>query len=504
MRFEFSTFNVPCPASVVVRNGTTDTAPVLWSLCGQHDAYFQTPAVVVAALHVSVPFVTPSLVFSGRIIIAQSPVEGGGVDTNAASPPLPPLLCDFTPVSSDGSVFPAGTFSAKSRSIIGSTTSARAAAFADVNGNGVVDWVGLVHWHVSSVDMLVWVANERGVDAGAFSASYNVIYGFAQSLGSGIVAADVNGDSAVDVVALHVGSGNIVAFENGGEYPDGFRFSGEFQTLVEGSADTQTSMFVMADVNNDGLVDCISSSDNTGLVYVATNVERGSMIMMGHWPTTAVTASPLSGAVVALVAVQLDDDALVDIVVATADSVLWLRNTGAASTPLFDGSVGVLVVAGLSGALPGLAITAVAVSDFDFDGETDVVYSDAGSGNIVLVSAPLGNRSGSSASVARATPVVRVTVLASRHGDTGTGEAIQLQPVDVNDDGQTDVVVTTPYGVEWIDLSQMAVLASGARHGVLATRVIAGPVEVGVDVGWRLSPGSVAFGDVDGDGDKGT
>ena len=39
---------------------------------------------------------------------------------------------------------------------------------------------------------------------------------------------------------------------------------------------------------------------------------------------------------------------------------------------------------------------------------------------------------------------------------------------------------------------------------MLATRVIAGPVEVGVDVGWRLSPGSVAFGDVDGDGDKGT
>ena len=415
------------------------------------------------------------------------------MDTNAASPPLPPLLCDFTPVSSDGSVFPAGTFSAKSRSIIGSTTSARAAAFADVNGNGVVDWVGLVHWHVSSVDMLVWVANERGVDAGAFSASYNVIYGFAQSLGSGIVAADVNGDSAVDVVALHVGSGNIVAFENGGEYPDGFRFSGEFQTLVEGSADTPTSMFVMADVNNDGLVDCISSSDNTGLVYVAPNVERGSMIMMGHWPTTAVTASPLSGAVVALVAVQLDDDALVDIVVATADSVLWLRNTGAASTPLFDGSVGVLVVAGLSGALPGLAITAVAVSDFDFDGETDVVYSDAGSGNIVLVSAPLGNSGGTGSGVV-------VSVLASRHGDTG--DVAQLQPVDVNDDGQTDVVVTTPYSVEWIDLSQMAVDASGAS--VLATRVIAGPVEVGVDVGWRLSPGSVAFGDVDGDGDKGT
>ena len=492
MRFEFSTFNVPCPASVVVRNGTTDTAPVLWSLCGQHDAYFQTPAVVVAALHVSVPFVTPSLVFSGRIIIAQSPVEGGGVDTNAASPPLPPLLCDFTPVSSDGSVFPAGTFSAKSRSIIGSTTSARAAAFADVNGNGVVDWVGLVHWHVSSVDMLVWVANERGVDAGAFSASYNVIYGFAQSLGSGIVAADVNGDSAVDVVALHVGSGNIVAFENGGEYPDGFRFSGEFQTLVEGSADTQTSMFVMADVNNDGLVDCISSSDNTGLVYFATNIARGPLGITGHWPTTAVTASPLSGAVVALVAVQLDDDALVDIVVATADSVLWLRNTGAASTPLFGGE-GVLVAqaGGLSVAPAGVTITAVGVSDFDFDGETDVVYSDAGSGNIVLVSAPLGNGGGTGSGVV-------VSVLASRHGDTG--DVAQLQPVDVNDDGQTDVVVTTPYSVEWIDLAPIAL------DGVCVTTVIASLGEVGVDVqvGLRLSPGSVAFGDVDGDGDKGT
>ena len=266
----FTDLVAPCPASVVIRNGTTATAPILWSLCGEFVLPLQMPVVTAeSGLHVSLPYVVPTLRFAATVsVTVVQPVAAVLASRRVAEP----IGCDYASVGSDGSTLTAGTFSSKSNPVVaGTSLPSRAAAIADVNGDGVFDWVGLIV-DSNGGELLVWVENTRGVGSSAFSGAANVVAGFAQSIGDAVFAVDGDGDGDVDVIALD--NDALVVYENRREYPSAFRFSGAAHTVADGVL-APGSTFVAVDVTNDGLPDCVGG--NTATHRVVRVVNSGSL-----------------------------------------------------------------------------------------------------------------------------------------------------------------------------------------------------------------------------------
>ena len=132
----FTSFVAPCPTSLVIRNGTTPSAPVIWSLCGDGGpsspfvAPFSTPGVTVPAaggLLLTLPYLTPTTAFAVTVSLASS------ADTDISND----LGCDFTPTGSDGSSLSPGTFSSQ-RYRITDTSVVRTPAVGaeDMDGDG--------------------------------------------------------------------------------------------------------------------------------------------------------------------------------------------------------------------------------------------------------------------------------------------------------------------------------------------------------------------------------
>lgn len=148
-----------------------------------------------------------------------------------------------------------------------------------------------------------------------------------------------------------------------------------YSRRVGGDTDITYSVAV-SDIDNDGDLDIVSGS-RTGEVYVYKNSASGSV-----WTTVTAFTSTLQITSVAIG--DIDNDGDRDIVLGVSGSgasVLWLDNTAG------DGSAWSSNVVITSGS--GVSAHSVAVSDFDRDGDLDIV-SGRNDGNI-LVHSNAGN-----------------------------------------------------------------------------------------------------------------
>lgn len=295
----------------------------------------------------------------------------------------------------------------------------------------------------------------------------------------GLAAGDLNGDGLLDYAAVASGSGP-------GDPRRLLRFlavpgNGFVQDTVLGNAGDATDVTV-ANVNGDGLPDLVMARDDAG-----SNVT----VVFGGLPIVEEYESGLDGPA-DVEAGDLTGDGLPEIVVAGDEaSVSVLRNEGAGT--FADGD---LEPTGAVGATRRIALT-----QLDGDGRLDLLATDSGAAALLALRGeadggfqPLGARatglSGAAASVAAGdvNGDGRTDALAGADGgfgvllgdgggglgaapgspfsSGGAGAVDDLTAVDMNRDGQTDVVTANRGGSVSVQLNDETGLLSAAPSGV--------------------------------------
>jgi hypothetical protein len=128
-------------------------------------------------------------------------------------------------------------------------------AVADVNGDGKPD-LALVASTLSANGVLVLTNN----GSGGFSRTGYYPVG---SNPFAVVAADVNGDGAVDLISANAGDNTLTILTNNG--------SGIFSSNATLSVGSGPESLTTADINGDGRMDLISGNWNGGTLTVSTN-----------------------------------------------------------------------------------------------------------------------------------------------------------------------------------------------------------------------------------------
>jgi hypothetical protein len=338
-----------------------------------------------------------------------------------------------------------GNFSvAASGSPFGAGALARSAALGDVDGDGDLD---------------IATANQTGTNvtvlANNGSGSYTGVAGSPFAVGGAVrslVFGDVDNDGDLDLVITRFGSNTVVVLLNNG--------SGSFTTSAPGSpfaVGTGPYTVALGDVDGDGDLDLATANNGTNNVTLLLNNGVGTFTPAIGSPIAVGTGA--SGVDFG----DVDGDGDLDLAVAnngSNDVTVLLNNGTGLYTPIISSPFAV-----------STAPRSVTFGDLDGDGDIDFATSNQGSNNVtVLLNNGVGSFSPSPGSPFAA----------------GT-QPISLSFGDVDGDGDLDLA-TANQGSNNVTV----LLNNGA--GTFAPTANS-PFTAGTQ------PNSVAFGDVDGDGD---
>lgn len=211
------------------------------------------------------------------------------------------------------------TFSAADRVVVTNTAmGARCAVAADLDGDGKMDIVA-----ASSNDNAVSWFQNQGVDAQTGQVSFSIKRQITwSSLGSRIVTvADINGDGHVDVIGASYYDSSLRWFENDGR--------GEFTPHLISDAVDEGQGVTVADVDNDGDPDVITASSGDNTIAVFKNLKEGYFCEIKE-----IVDDQAIGART-VIATDLNGDGWVDLASASKDddTVAWYPNDGTGHFP---------------------------------------------------------------------------------------------------------------------------------------------------------------------------
>lgn len=236
---------------------------------------------------------------------------------------------------------------------------ARCAITADLDGDGREDLVS-----ASSNDNAVsWYRNE-GLDndgVPSFSIKRQITW---SSLGSRIVTvADVDGDSALDVIGASYYDSSLRWFQNDG--------NGEFTEHVISAAVNEGQSVAVADIDNDGDADILTASSGDHTIALFRNLGDGVFCEIKE----IIDDQALGARTV--VAGDMNGDGLMDILSASKDdsTVAWYPNIGGGKFRTKH-----IISAGEE----SLGAYSLVVKDIDLDGDLDVIVASNGNDHVSL------------------------------------------------------------------------------------------------------------------------
>jgi len=321
---------------------------------------------------------------------------------------------------------------------------ARSVFAADINGNGHQDVIASARigdFHIA------WFENLDG--EGNFSAPQIIEDDFFDQIHK-VVAADLDNDGDIDVLASAYFSGEIVWYEN----LDG---QGSFSARKVVDIIPRTDSVIAADVDGDGDLDIIGVSDDHGLFWYE-NLDGN-----GNFSDKKIIDNQIFSR--SVVAVDFDGDGDLDILISgTVDyKVSWYENLDGQGNfgpkQIVDGT--------------GMSANMVAAGDITGDGAMDIVFAAPGDNEVAWFENldGLGNFGPKN--------VLSNNVMG----------ATAVYVADLNNDGDMDVLATgvEVYGGEVVWFENLDGAGNFSEKKVISTEV--------------MSPYSVIAADIDGDGD---
>jgi len=308
-------------------------------------------------------------------------------------------------------------------------------AAADINGDGWVDLIS-ANFSTGSGDSLTVLTNNGN---GGFALSSSPIVGLGTKT---VVAADMNGDSKVDLIVTIFYSHSFVVLTNDG--------SGQFVPILAFDLGVAPYFVTVADVNHDGTVDLISANYGDDTLSVVTNDGSGGFVLSS---LLEVGDGPIS-----VVAADVNGDGHVDLISANV-----LDNTLSVMTN--DGSGGFEFSTYLD---VGYFPRSVTAADVNGDGWVDLISADnglLGSGNTLTVF----TNNGSGRYVLSSSPAVgrgpNSVMAADVNGDG------HMDLVSANDDGTLSVLFNTrvfsgKFVGDGSELKLSSVVVTNGAHGV--------------------------------------
>ena len=234
----------------------------------------------------------------------------------------------------------------------------RSGCAVDLDGDGRLDIIA-AEAGGNRVSVFHNLATPGGLTANSFEPAFALI---ARGDCRSVEAADLDGDGRVDIVGNNFGDRTISLFRNVGT--NGVLNAGSFASPVVLAAPGKPNAVAIADLNGDGLPDLAVVENDTGNVTVYQNA--GGVLSTNTFP--AYFDLPCGNTGESIVAVDLDGDGKLDLVVASynSDDVSIFPNTGTNGV-LGANSFGPRIDLGTS----DWAHT-VAVADFNGDGKPDI------------------------------------------------------------------------------------------------------------------------------------
>ena len=228
---------------------------------------------------------------------------------------------------------------------------------ADMDGDGDMDILSASR----DDDKIYWHENDGAADPSWTAAVVATSADGPQS----VFAADVDNDGDMDILSASRSDDAIAWYDN-----DGAANPTWTATDIATSADNATSVFV-ADMDNDGDMDVVSSSSNDDTIawYENDGAASNSQTARGISAWTEVVAGSSFDAAGDVVHADIDGDGDLDMVAVSSgndDDVSWFINDG---SPAGAGWTEVVIDGDLANAL------SVAVADVDNDGDLDVIAS---------------------------------------------------------------------------------------------------------------------------------
>lgn len=321
---------------------------------------------------------------------------------------------------------------------------ARSVFAADINGDGHQDVV--VSARVGDFH-IAWFENLDG--AGNFGEPHVIEDDFFDQIYT-VVAADLDGDGDIDVLASAYFSGEIIWYENlDGEGNFG---AGKIIDIIP-----KTNSVIAADVDGDGNLDIIGVSDNHGLFWFK-NLDGN-----GNFSEQKIIDGQIFSR--SVVAVDFDGDGDLDILISGTGNykVSWYENLDG------QGSFGPKQI--IDGT--GMSANMVAAGDINGDGAMDIVFAAPSDDEVAWFENLDGLGNFGPKNIITDNLIVTVAVYLA----------------DLDNDGDLDVLATSVevYGGEVVWFENLDGAGNFSEKKIISTEV--------------MSPYSVIAADIDGDGD---
>lgn len=266
----------------------------------------------------------------------------------------------------------------------------------------------------------------------------------------GLAMGDLDGDDDLDIIASNNSGAQLIVYGNNGGAPD------TWDAYARGTGAIAPNAGVIADVDGDGDNDVVGTGGGKVVVLVSNGT-----LNIASWALGLITS--LSGAQ-RITPADIDNDGDSDFIVTspTAGSLIVIEDTGSTFS----------VVTAVSSASN---IDPIGFGDVNGDGFGDVVYGFTGGATDTIVWLENDGDAGNAASWTSRT-------IASTFGD-----ATAIQVVDVDDDGDNDVVGSTR------EEDQITMYDNTAGDGSVWTERNLGSI---------TNPDYLVAADLDGDGDE--
>jgi len=282
-----------------------------------------------------------------------------------------------------------------------------------------------------------------------------------------VAIGDLDGDGKPDLAVANGSDNTVSVFHN--TSTSGFITTGSFVSKVDFATGSIPYSVTIGDLDGDGKPDLAVANSNSSSVSVLRNTSTSGSISFAANVDFATGGGPYSVAIG-----DLDGDGKPDMAVVNLydNTISVLRNT-ATSGSIISGSFAAKVdFAAVSGPY------SVAIGDLDGDGKPDLAVA---------------NLYGNSVSVFRNTSTFGSITTGSfaAHVDFAAGSSPYSVAIgDLDGDGKSDLVVANRSS------NSVSVLRNTATSGSITT----GSFAAHVDFLTGDTPGSVAIGDLDGDG----